>query len=220
MSVFKSINFKHLRGEIYTPVGNVSSASECVCICRTGPPFKILTLFTDWLEVSCAQTCCELEQLSNTTDTIYLNNFCILAHLSRRLEGELLVYPLSGVRPLSLSSVVHNFKHEYLCIQWADHNGILSEASLGWGKGCRRFGARLDQNSCYAPNFEKVGDILVSACPYVCVSVCMYSCSRYRLETSGMDSSWKNSRRIFLVFPELSPLVKLRPFDKQGDEIL
>ena len=68
----------------------------------------------------------------------------------------------------------------------------------------------------YAPNFEKVGDILVSACP----CVCMYSCSRYRLETSCMDSSWKNSRRIFLVFPELSPLVKLRPFDKQGDEIL
>ena len=71
------------------------------------------------------------------------------------------------------------------------------------------------------------GGILVSACPYVCMYVCMYvrmyvcmySCSRYRLETSCMDSSWKNSRRIFLVFPELSPLVKLRPFDKQGDEI-
>ena len=62
------------------------------------------------------------------------------------------------------------------------------------------------------PNFKKVGDILVSAC--------VYSCSRYRLETSCMDSSWKNSRGIFLVFPELSPLVKLRPFDKQGDEIL
>ena len=82
--------------------------------------------------------------------------------------------------------------------------------------------------SYYAPNFEKVGDILVSACPYVCTYVCMYvrmyvctySCSRYRLETSCMDSSWKNSRRVFLVFPELSPLVKLRPFDKQGDEIL
>ena len=43
---------------------------------------------------------------------------------------------------------------------------------------------------------------------------------RYRLETSCMDSSWKNSRRIFLVFPELSPLVVLRPFDKQRDEIL
>ena len=76
--------------------------------------------------------------------------------------------------------------------------------------------------SCfYAPNFEKVGDILVSACPCVCVCVCVCGgASRYRLETSCMDSSWKNSLRIFLVFPELSPLVKLRPFDKQGDEIL
>ena len=54
----------------------------------------------------------------------------------------------------------------------------------------------------------------------VCMYVCTYSCSRYRLETSCMDSSWKNSRHVFLVFPELSPLVKLRPFDKQGDEIL
>ena len=60
----------------------------------------------------------------------------------------------------------------------------------------------------------------LSVCMYVCTYVCTYSCSRYRLETSCMDSSWKNSRRVFLVFPELSPLVKLRPFDKQGDEIL
>ena len=28
----------------------------------------------------------------------------------------------------------------------------------------------------------------------------------------------ENCQRIFLVFPELSPPVKLRPFDKQGDE--
>ena len=62
----------------------------------------------------------------------------------------------------------------------------------------------------YAPNFEKVGDILVSACPYV-----------WGIEISScMDSSLKNSRFIFLVFPKLSALVKLRPFDKQGDEIL
>ena len=76
--------------------------------------------------------------------------------------------------------------------------------------------------SFYAPNFEKVGDILVSACPCVCacLCVCVYGASRYRLETSCMDSSWKNSRHIFLVFSELSPLVKLWPFDKQGDEIL
>ena len=46
-----------------------------------------------------------------------------------------------------------------------------------------------------------MGDILVSACPYVCMYVCVYSCSRYCLETSCMDSSWKNSRRIFLAFP-------------------
>ena len=26
----------------------------------------------------------------------------------------------------------------------------------------------------YAPNFEKVGDILVSACPYVCMYVCIH----------------------------------------------
>ena len=38
-------------------------------------------------------------------------------------------------------------------------------------------------NTDYAPNFEKVGDILVSVCPYVCT----YSCWRYRLETSCMD---------------------------------
>ena len=75
----------------------------------------------------------------------------------------------------------------------------------------------------YAPNFEKVGGHIgfgLAVCMYVRMYVCMYSCSRYRLETSCMDSQWKNSRRIFLVFPKLSPLVKLRPFDKQGDEIL
>ena len=68
------------------------------------------------------------------------------------------------------------------------------------------------------PSLKKWGHIDV--CMYVCMYVYMYGGSRYRLETSCMDSSWKNSRRIFLVFPELSPLVRLRPFDKQRDEIL
>ena len=31
---------------------------------------------------------------------------------------------------------------------------------------------------------------------------------------SCMDSSWKNSRHVFFFFLELSPLVKLRPFEK------
>ena len=91
-----------------------------------------------------------------------------------------------------------------------------------WGGGKASIGFDPDwiRTLVMPPTLKKWGGILVSACPYVCMYVCMYSCSRYRLETSCMDSSWKNSRRIFLVFPELSPLVKLRPFDKQGDEIL
>ena len=32
----------------------------------------------------------------------------LLAHLSRRLVGELIVYPWSGVRPLSSSSTISN----------------------------------------------------------------------------------------------------------------
>ena len=43
-----------------------------------------------------------------------------------------------------------------------------------------------------------------------------YSGMRYHLDTSCNDSSWKNSRRVFLCvfFFELSPLVKLQPFEK------
>ena len=40
-----------------------------------------------------------------------------------------------------------------------------------------------------------------------------YSGMIYRLETSCMDFSWKNSRHVFF-FLELSPFVKLRPFEK------
>ena len=73
----------------------------------------------------------------------------------------------------------------------------------------------------YAPNFEKVGTYWFRLFRvYVCMYVCMYVGSRYRLETSCMDSLWNNSQLIFLVFLELSPLVKLRPFDKQRDEVL
>ena len=43
----------------------------------------------------------------------------------------------------------------------------------------------------------------------------MYGALRYRLETLCINFSWKIADTIFLVFPELYPLVKLRPFDKQ-----
>ena len=39
------------------------------------------------------------------------------------------------------------FKLEYLRNQWANRNDILTEPSLGWGKGCIRFWARSDRNS-------------------------------------------------------------------------
>ena len=67
-----------------------------------------------------------------------------LAHLSRRLKGELIVYR-SIRRPLVSASVrlcVNIFKLEYLRNQWANRNQILSEASLGWGIDCIRFWTR------------------------------------------------------------------------------
>ena len=71
-----------------------------------------------------------------------------LAHLSRRLKGELIVYrsirrPCVSalVRP-SVRLWVNIFKLEYLRNQWANRNQILSEASLGWGIDCISFWTR------------------------------------------------------------------------------
>ena len=71
-----------------------------------------------------------------------------LAHLSRRLKGELIVYR-SIRRPCVRPSVracvrasVNIFKLEYLRNQWANRNQILSEALLGWGIYCIRFWTR------------------------------------------------------------------------------
>ena len=80
-----------------------------------------------------------------------------LAHLSWRLTSWAYRMGLepASVRPSVRASVcpcVHTFKHEYLRDQQADYNQILSEASLGWGKGCIRFWCRLDQNSGFHGN--------------------------------------------------------------------
>ena len=61
-----------------------------------------------------------------------------------KAHGELIVFQ-SSRRP-SVHASVHTFKHEYLRNQQADCNQILSEASLGCGKGCIRFLARSDWN--------------------------------------------------------------------------
>ena len=51
-----------------------------------------------------------------------------------------------GVEPAcarpSVRASVNNFKQD----QRADRNQNLPEASLGWGKSCKRFWARPDQN--------------------------------------------------------------------------
>ena len=63
--------------------------------------------------------------------------------------------------------------------------------------------------SCYAPNFEKVGDILVSACPFVCMCVCV--CIHVRdiiLKLHVWIPHGKIADAYFWFFPELSPLVK------------
>ena len=62
-----------------------------------------------------------------------------------KAQGELIVYRSS--RRLCVRPSVNIFKHEYLHNQWANRNEILTEPSLGWGKGCIKFWARLDWNS-------------------------------------------------------------------------
>ena len=55
----------------------------------------------------------------------------LLAHLSRRLIGELIVYPWSGVRRRRPSSTM--LKHFLLRNRLADQSQILCGASLGRG---------------------------------------------------------------------------------------
>ena len=62
----------------------------------------------------------------------------LLAHLSRRLRGELLVYqwlrrPSSVVRPSSVRPSVNIFKHLLLWNHWANWTQISYGDSLGWG---------------------------------------------------------------------------------------
>ena len=77
-----------------------------------------------------------------TSDLPHKMGSPFLAHLSRRLKGELIVY--RSIRcPCVRASVgpwVNIFKLEYLRNQWANRNQILSEASLGGGLIALGFG--------------------------------------------------------------------------------
>ena len=58
----------------------------------------------------------------------------LLAHLSRRLTGEFIVYPCSGVRPsVRRPSLVHNFKDLLLRNCLANQSQTSCGASLGRG---------------------------------------------------------------------------------------
>ena len=60
-------------------------------------------------------------------------NSGFLAHLSRRLIGELIVYPWSGVRRPSVRRLFTMLKYLLLRNCWADQSQILCGASLGRG---------------------------------------------------------------------------------------
>ena len=75
--------------------------------------------------------------------------FSIFSSPEPKAQGELIVYRSSRRLCvwLFVCVSVDIFKLEYLHNQWANRNEILTESSLGWGKGCIRFWARSDRNS-------------------------------------------------------------------------
>ena len=73
------------------------------------------------------------------------NIIAILSSPEPKAHDELIVYH-SIRRPL-VRPCVNIFKLQYLRNKWSNRNQILSEASLGRGKGCIRFWARSDWKS-------------------------------------------------------------------------
>ena len=53
---------------------------------------------------------------------------------------------------------------------------IIVFSLVDFKPGGRWLKSQLCKKKCYAPNFEIVGDILVSACPYVCMYMCVCVC--------------------------------------------
>ena len=74
---------------------------------------------------------------------------CLFSSPEPKAQGELIVWDSSrrpSVRPFTLSNIdISETKR-------ANHNQILSGASLGWGIDCIRFSARSDQSSGFHGN--------------------------------------------------------------------
>ena len=68
---------------------------------------------------------CDLRDVLSTSE--------FLAHLSRRVKGELIGYSWSGVRPSVVRRPFTMLKDLLLRNRWADQNQILCGASLGRG---------------------------------------------------------------------------------------
>ena len=76
--------------------------------------------------------------MSRVWFTIFSPDSRLLAHLSRRLIGELIVYQWSGVRPSSVRPSIRPssstmLKDLLLRNRWSDQSQILCGASLGRG---------------------------------------------------------------------------------------
>ena len=130
---------------------------------------KYLTFTSHEFRLSAVVAWPETELLYNGAVTFgsKLSNLvaCFLAHLSRRLIGELIVYPCTysiprlRLPPLSLlssSSLFTIFKHLLLCNRLANQSQILCGASLGRGnKSLYKWSRSHDQDGRHAQNLKK-----------------------------------------------------------------
>ena len=136
--------FPYLAIVFFAKPGQRATVATVRCACRC--PMARPTMFNHFCIYVSFENFCFLY----TYDGTIIQNFShvrFLAHLSRRLTWW--AYSIAMVRR---PSVVHTFKLEYLWGQVANLDQIFFEASLGWGKGCIRFGGRSDVNSGFHGN--------------------------------------------------------------------
>ena len=93
----------------------------------------------------------------------------LLAHLSRRLVGELIVYPWSGVRPSSSSSTISNMNISATSGPMATkfylkHHWVWGKAALGFGPDWIRTLVSMATESSHRVIMEKTVSPLFLGC--------------------------------------------------------
>ena len=86
---------------------------------------------SDWIRTLVSMATDRSHMSYNGENVVHTLAPSFLAHLSRRLKDELIVYQSSCHLAVCLCVSVNIFKLEYLRNQWANRNEILSEPSLG-----------------------------------------------------------------------------------------